>query len=120
MARILVVDDNEDVRAMLRRLLERAGYEVDDMADGNAAIKSYREQPADLIIIDLLMPEKLGMTAIPELRQDFPDVKIIAISGVGQDFLTIARTLGAARTFTKPLEPDEVLKAVKDLVGPKE
>ncbi len=120
MARIFVVDDNDEVRAVLRRLLERAGYEVAEMTDGTQAIKSYREQPADLLIIDLLMPEKLGITAIPDLRRDFPDIKIIAISGAGREFLTMARTLGAAKTFTKPLDLDEVLQAVKDLVGPQE
>ena len=76
MAQILVVDDNDDIREMLRQLLERAGHDVSDTHNADEALQSYRDKPADLLIVDLLMPEKQGMTSIPEFLREFPDVKI--------------------------------------------
>ncbi len=117
MARILVVDDNDDIRRMLRQLLERAGYDVADTHSADDALRSYREKAADLLIVDLLMPEKQGMTSIPEFLREFPDVKIIAISGAGREFLALAKKLGAQRAYTKPLELDELMQGVKELLG---
>ncbi len=116
MARILVVDDNDDIRQMLRELLERAGHEVTDSHNADEALRSYREKPSDLCILDLLMPEKQGMTSIPEFLREFPDVKIIAISGAGREFLALAKKLGAQRAYTKPLELDELMQGVKELL----
>jgi CheY-like chemotaxis protein len=79
MALILIIDDDNQFRAMLREMLERTGYEFLEASDGKEGLKLYRENPTDLI-----MPEKEGIETIIELRRDFPDVKIIAISGGGQ------------------------------------
>ena len=117
MAHILVVDDNNEIRNMLRELLERDGHQVVDTHNADEALRSYREKPADLIIVDLLMPEKQGMTSIPEFLREFPDVKIIAISGAGQEFLAIAKKLGARRAYTKPLELDELMQGVNELLA---
>jgi len=121
MARILVVDDDKEVREMLRQMLERAGYEVVDACDGNVALKLYREQPTDLIITDLIMPNKEGIETIMELRRDFPDVKIIAISGGGRigpkDYLSSAKMLGARRILAKPLDRPKLLKAIEELLN---
>jgi len=121
MVRILVVDDDKEVRGMLRQMLERAGYEVVDAPDGNVALKLYREQPTDLVITDLIMPDKEGIETIMELRRDFPDVKIIAISGGGRvgprDYLRMAKMLGAQRIFTKPLDRLELLNAIEELLN---
>lgn len=91
---ILIIDDDDQIREMLRQMLERAGYEVTDAPNGKVAMKLYREQPADLIITDLIMPGKEGIETIIELRRDFPEVKIIAISGGGRiaprDYLAMA------------------------------
>ena len=124
MKRILVIDDEEQIRSMLRMMLEDAGYEVEDASDGNIGIMVFREKPADVIIIDILMPEKEGIETIMELRQDFPGIKIIAISGGGRfksptTFLTMAEHFGADRTFTKPIDRDALLSAVQELLGPK-
>jgi CheY-like chemotaxis protein len=84
MKRILIIDDDGQFLAMLRQMLERNGYRIVEVANGEEGIKLYRENPTDLIITDLIIPEKEGIESIIELRQDFPDVKIIAISGGGR------------------------------------
>ncbi len=118
---ILVIDDDDQFRTMLREMLERAEYEVADAPNGKEGIRLYRENPADLVITDIIMPEKEGIETIMELKRDFPDVKIIAISGGGQidpeKYLYMAGRLGAKRTFAKPVEREELLKAVGELTG---
>ena len=120
MALILIIDDDNQFRAILREMLERAGYEVVEASDGEEGIKLYREKVTDLIITDLIMPEKEGIETIVELRRDFPDVKIIAISGGGlldpEQYLSIAKRFGAQYTFAKPVEREELLKAVSELL----
>ncbi len=120
MTRILVIDDDDQVREMLRQTLEREGYEVVEAEDGNAGIKAYRRQPTDLIITDLIMPNKEGMETIMELRRDFPGVKIIAISGGGrmgpEFYLPAAKSLGAQKTMTKPVDRKELLEAIQGLL----
>ncbi|MCP3955776.1 MAG: response regulator, partial [Desulfobacterales bacterium] len=83
-ARILIIDDDIHVLAMLRKMLEREGYEIVVALDGNEGLRLYRENPTKLIITDLIMPEKEGLETIIELRQNFPDTRIIAMSGGGQ------------------------------------
>jgi CheY-like chemotaxis protein len=120
MKRILVIDDDVQVRQMLKQTLERAGYEVVDAADGAQGIRLYRDEPTDLIITDILMPEKEGIETIMELKRDFPDVKIIAISGGGRvdpgTYLETARQCGTDRTFTKPFDRAELLEAIQQLL----
>ena len=121
MARILVIDDEYPVRAMLKKVLTEAGYEVIDASNGKVGIDRYRQDPTDLVITDLFMPEKEGLETIQELKREYPEVKIIAISGGGTttkyNFLPCARALGALRTFPKPFDVHELLKAVKGLLG---
>ena len=120
MANILIIDDDNQFRTMLRKMVERNGYEVIEASDGKEGIKLYRKNPTDLIITDLIMPEKDGIETIQELRKDFPDVKIIAISGGGRlgphDYLHLAKMLGAQRTLTKPIELPELLRNIKELL----
>ena len=120
MAKILVIDDDAQVLAMLRKMLEHEGYAVTTAPDGKEGIKCYREDSIDLIITDLIMPEKEGIETIMELRHDFPDVKIIAISGGGRvnpvPYLDVSKKLGAQYTFAKPVERKELLEAVRDLL----
>ena len=122
MKRILVIDDEEQVRRYLRKILEAEGYEVLEAADGKIGLQLYREKPADLIITDLLMPEKEGIETIMELRHDFPDVKIIAISGGGyrigsKDCLYLAKELGADCTLVKPFSRQQMLDIVKKMLN---
>lgn len=120
-ARILVIDDDDLIRSMLTQMLGAAGYDVITAANGDIGIKLFREQPADLIITDIIMPEKEGWETIMELRRDFPNVKIIAISGGGRQgpysYLMLAKRFGAERIFTKPLKRDELLKAISELLS---
>jgi CheY-like chemotaxis protein len=121
MNRILVIDDNEQVRSVIREMLELAGYLVVDAPNGEVAARVIRQEPADLVITDIFMPEKEGLETIRELRRDFPDVKIIAISGGGRSgdfaYLPAAKKFGAHRTFVKPFEMKEMLEAVKELLA---
>ena len=118
MSRILIIDDEPQIRSMLRLMLERVGYEVAEAPDGFEGIRRYRENPSDLIITDLIMPNKDGIGMIIDLKKEFPKVKIIAMSGGGvnrpEGYLDGAKKLGAARTLTKPIDRDEMLKAVKE------
>ncbi len=120
MKRILVIDDDMQMREMLRQVLERAGYEVEDAADGKIGLHIQRQEPVDLVITDLIMPEKEGIETIRELRRDFPQLKIVAISGGGRisanGYLNVAKTIGADRTFSKPFELKELIGTVKELL----
>jgi len=121
MSRILILDDDVQILDMLRQTLEREGFEVVDAPNGKVGIMLYREDPADLIITDIIMPEKEGIETIIELKRDFPDVKIIAISGGGQisseEYLSMAKKLGARYTFAKPVERKKLLATVRELIG---
>lgn len=120
MTKILVVDDDEQIRRMLRLTFEREGFEVMEAGDGNGALARYAEVPADLVIMDIVMPEKEGIETIMDLRRRYGDVKIIAISGGGrvnpEDYLRWARTFGVQHTFTKPVDRGELLAAVNELL----
>ena len=121
MPRILVIDDEESIRDLLRTMLEREGYDVLDASNGAEGIKLCVNDPADLVITDIIMPEKDGMETIVEIRREFPDTKIIAISGGDRvepgAYLEMAKKLGAQDTFTKPFEREEILAAVRNLIG---
>jgi DNA-binding response OmpR family regulator len=120
MGHILVIEDEAQMRKLLRQVLEDAGYEVEEASNGLEGIRLYRENPADLIITDMIMPKKEGMETILDLKLEFPDVKIIAISGGGrigpEPYLQIAEGLGAERVFMKPFDIKELLAAVKEIM----
>jgi CheY-like chemotaxis protein len=120
MALILVIDDEPQIRSMLKLMLERDGYEVAEAPDGIEGIRIYRQNPADLIITDLIMPNKDGIGVIIDLKKEFPNVKIIAMSGGGlnkpEGYLKGAKKLGAACTLTKPIDRGEMLRAIKDVL----
>jgi CheY-like chemotaxis protein len=120
LARILIIDDEDQSRNMLSQALTRAGYEVSTACDGSEGIELFRSVMADLIITDILMPGKEGLETIMELRRDFPEVKIIAMSGGGRtgnlNFLDIAERLGAQRTLHKPYHLQEVFQLVQEVL----
>ncbi len=120
MARILIIDDDHQMRAFLRNLLTERGHEVVEAPDGDIGSRLYPEEPADLIIIDIFMPIKEGLETIREFRGAFPNARIIAMSGgmSGQryDPLPTARVLGARRTLTKPFRSEELLEAVREVL----
>ena len=116
--RILVIDDNAEMRETMSQMLKSAGYEVDLAANGIQGAKLQQASPADLIITDLLMPGKAGLETIIEFRRDFPQVPVIAMSGAPRNgfYLVMADRLGAARTIEKPFQPKELLTAVQDVL----
>ena len=120
MALILIIDDEPQIRSMLKLMLERDGYEVAEASDGIEGIRIYRQNPADLIITDLIMPNKDGIGVILDLKKEFPNVKIIAMSGGGlnkpEGYLKGAKKLGAACTLTKPIDRGEMLRAIKEVL----
>jgi CheY-like chemotaxis protein len=117
MARILLIDDDAQIRRVFRHMLELEGHEVTDACNGRQGVQCYQEMLPDLVILDILMPEQEGLETIRELRRATSGVKIIAISGrVGPpDFLYIAEKLGAQRVLHKPIHPDELIAAVCEL-----
>ena len=116
MARVLIVDDEQNMRNALRAALEGAGHEVVDAFEGEEGLSRYREKPADLVILDLVMPRKDGLEMLGELIQESPEPRIIAISGTPL-YLPMATDLGATRTFAKPFSMKELLEAVEELTG---
>lgn len=124
MALILIIDDDATVRATVRKILERAGHEVRDAGDGDRGLTIFREEDVDLVITDIIMPEKEGIETIQELRETDPDLPILAISGGGRadpsEPLTDARLLGADETLAKPFDVDELRKTVERLLEGRE
>ena len=117
---ILLIDDDPIFRGMVKQALELAGYDVTEAADGNEGLKIQFERSADLIISDIIMPEKEGIETVLEIRERFPAVKIIVISGGGWygteiDF-DMAEKLGAV-TLDKPFEIEDLMAAVKQMLA---
>ncbi len=121
MGSILIIDDDVEILEIYREILQREGYDVLAASDGRQGMKLCRDQEVDLVITDIIMPEKEGLETIMELRRDLPDVKIIAMSGGGQigaeEYLPLAEKLGAQRTLDKPFTPKELLDAIRGILG---
>ncbi len=121
MPRILVIDDDADVRGSLSKILTRAGYEVVVAADGAAGIELQHKAPADVIITDIFMPGLDGLQTIRQLKKEGSGVRIIAVSGGDRtgtvDLKEHARLMGAFNVLAKPFEMDDVLAAVKEALG---
>lgn len=121
MPNILIIDDDEVFLLVLRVALELGGHEVLEAPNGRVGMDLFREKKPDLIITDILMPERDGFETIMELRKSYPDVKIIAISGgrsnITVDLLEYAKILGAQLTIAKPIKPEELLRAVEQMLS---
>jgi len=115
MATILIIDDEEIIRALLRSALEAAGYEVTEAANGREGLELFRHRSIDLVITDIVMPELNGLDMLLELTREFLQAKVIAISGAGgeKNVLDVARLLGARQTFEKPFSLPHLLAAVR-------
>jgi two-component system, chemotaxis family, chemotaxis protein CheY len=123
MACVLVIDDNDDFRSLLRLALEREGFVVQSAPNGQEGLVVLQGWPADVLVTDIFMPGKEGIETISEVRRQFPQVRIVAMSGrpSATDFdpLSIAAELGAAKTLKKPFDLDELIDAVRRLApGP--
>jgi two-component system, cell cycle sensor histidine kinase and response regulator CckA len=118
--KILIVDDDESVRRLLRNMLTAAGYGVWEAANGRqAAIHIAGNEGVDLVLTDLVMPEQEGLELIRELRSFRPTLKVIAMSGEFEgDFLPVAKSLGAAATLRKPITREDLLRSVGEALTP--
>lgn len=114
MARILLIDDEESIRALLRSVLEGAGHEVSQAANGQDGLALYRQRPVDLVITDIAMPKRDGLELILDLTREFLNAKVIAMSGAAEKEgnLNAAKLLGARQTLQKPFSIDKLLGAV--------
>ncbi len=115
MASILLVDDDDSLRAFLRHILEEHGHQIREATNGQVGLTLYRERPADLVITDILMPERDGMDVTLALTREFLDARVIAMTGAtgNQNFLNVAKLFGARRVLEKPFSPAELLYAVQ-------
>jgi CheY-like chemotaxis protein len=121
MASILVIDDNEPVRGLLRAVLEGHGHTVTEAGQGRSAVQLLRQSPVDLVLTDIYMPDCDGLEVIMTLRREFPEVRIVAMSGGSGDrnLLVVARQLGAQDVLEKPINVDGLLKSVAAVLGDK-
>jgi len=120
LARILIIDDNEGVRDVLQQMLEQSGYEVEQASNGYEGVRLFKEKVPDLVITDIIMPGMDGVETIMELRLQAPDVKVIAISGgdhiAPESYLKVIKNLGTICELKKPINREELLYAVRDLI----
>ena len=121
MSKLLVIDDEKLARVTMRKILERAGHEVVEATNGVEGVDLYRAGKFDLVITDIIMPDKEGVETIMELTRDFPDVRIIAISGGGRtrnlDFLKLAKQHGAKQVLAKPFSQSDLVNMVNAVLA---
>jgi DNA-binding response OmpR family regulator len=128
LARILIIEDDELVRATVKRMLEGDGHNVDIAPDGRDGVARFREAPFDLVISDVFMPNKTGIEALAELRQISTNVPIIMMSGgipeawrvaglANEDHRRMVMRLGATRMIDKPFRPRELLALVREVLS---
>lgn len=124
MKRILIIDDEPHILLMLKKMLERAGYEVDLASNGSEGLRLFESIQSGLVITDIIMPEKEGLETIREMRRMNKDVKIIAMSGGGKisadNYLETAKIFGASRLVEKPFSQKLMISYVEELLGPGE
>lgn len=116
MTRILIVDDNVMMRKLIRNLFRDENFEIEEASNGIEGLEIVGQNSFDLIITDIIMPKMEGLELIMNLRKNFPEIKIIAISGGKPYYLYMAKKLGIQGVFTKPLNHDMFLKAVKRII----
>jgi DNA-binding response OmpR family regulator len=120
MPTILIAEDDQHLRVLLKQILELNNYCVIAVSDGQQAINYIKENPVDLLITDLIMPKKEGIETISELKKTYHDLPIFAMSGgslTSTDiYLKIAKNLGVTKTFLKPFNVTEMLEAIKSVV----
>lgn len=131
MTRVIIIDDEEDIRIVLKEIFTRAGFDVRVASNGDDGLNLLREQGAELVITDIIMPGTDGVQTAYDIRMEFPKTKIIVMSGGGNlapvdyepssisttAYLASAEEVGADLTITKPFDRDALVKAAKELTG---
>lgn len=120
MARILIIEDDNEYRHMVCEMLKKAGYtQIEEAEDGILGLKLFRQNPFDLVITDIIMPKGEGIQFIHELVQEFPQVKLIAMSGGGkygnEEYLEFAKAFGACRALAKPFHFSDLIDLLREL-----
>jgi DNA-binding response OmpR family regulator len=114
---VLLIDDDAALRKIMHRMIADAGHEVIEAADGVAGLRAFETKPADVVVTDIMMPEKEGIETIRDLRKLAPTLRIVAVSGGARihnlDFLNMARQLGADATLPKPFRKEELLACIE-------
>jgi len=118
MALIILVDDDPNLRELMEVTLRRAGHEVFSAVNGKDGVQLCSAHPPDLLITDILMPEKEGLESIQEIRAKFPILPVLAVSGAPDEWkvLDLAKRLGADESIAKPFAPEELLARVHSLL----
>ena len=126
MSHVLVIDDSENVRTSVKRMLESAGFQVSLADDGEEGVSLFREERFDLVISDVVMPRKDGLQTVREIREMSPDIPIVLMSkdsyfgsegpDAANSFLPEAKEVGATRAIAKPFSRDNLLKVVGESV----
>jgi len=116
MATILVIDDEESIRSLLREVLERANHRVLEAAGGRDGLLLYQKNKVDLVLMDILMPETDGLETTLQLTREYIDAKVIAMTGAQgeKNFLDVAKLFGARRVFEKPFDLAKLVQAVNE------
>jgi CheY-like chemotaxis protein len=129
MSRILVIDDDGEVRTTIKMMLESAGYAVSEAADGEEGLRQFQREHFDLVICDIFMPKKEGLETVRDLRRMAADVPILSMSGgtpggrqLGDapdpDFLRMTTMIGATRRIGKPFTRLQLLTVVAECLHP--
>lgn len=114
---VLVVDDDESMRTLLRRMLERTGFTVITATNGQDGMERFTQQPVDIVVTDMMMPVLDGVELIRVLRAKWPQVRIVAISGVEYPYLRLAVSYGARATLRKPVASAELVETLNRVLA---
>lgn len=114
MSLVLIIDDDAQFRTMVRRLLEAEGHSVIEAENGNEGIEKFRSQSPDMIVTDMIMPERSGIETIMQIREESPTMRIVAVSGgdMAGDMLGSAMSVGANEVLAKPFRGEDLLRAI--------
>ena len=120
MKKIVLIDDDHEFRNMLQEGLEQAGFVIFPASDGLEGLECIQKNKPDLVITDIIMPEKEGVETILEIKNKYPDLKYIAMSGGGRSksegYLIVAKSLGAVETFSKPFRLAELIRVINEVI----
>ena len=122
MTKILIIDDEPQIQTMLTKLFREEGYEVEAASNGNQGLQMFKASSYDLVITDIIMPEKEGLETIRDLKKIDPSVKIIVMTGGSNKYnsemyLELGVKFGAITAFEKPIRRNQLLKKVKEIMS---
>ncbi|HEV2952249.1 MAG TPA: response regulator [Actinomycetota bacterium] len=119
-ARILIVEDHPTMREAMRLVLEGEGFDIDEASDGAQALSAVREEPPDLVLLDMSIPGVSGPDVLGAVKSDpaTSEVRVIVVTATGEEGRAAAMAGGADHYFTKPFSPIALLQAVEEVLGP--